>query len=79
MTKKQNRGIETTTYLKIELGDSLGNKGTINDLECQWMTSGSGIALQEMPWIKTDNATSGELVNQINLCPSGALSYKKLK
>jgi redox-sensitive bicupin YhaK (pirin superfamily) len=33
----------------MEHGDSLGNKGTINDLECQWMTAGSGIVHQEMP------------------------------
>jgi len=49
-----HRGIETITYLiqgKIEHGDSLGNKGTINDLECQWMTAGSGIIHQEMPQI----------------------------
>ncbi len=47
-----HRGIETVTYLikgKIEHGDSLGNKGTIRDLECQWMTAGSGIIHQEMP------------------------------
>jgi len=47
-----HRGIETITYLikgKIEHGDSLGNKGTIYDMECQWMTAGSGIIHQEMP------------------------------
>ena len=47
-----HRGIETITYLvkgKMEHGDSLGNSGTINDLECQWMTAGSGIVHQEMP------------------------------
>ncbi len=47
-----HRGIETITYLikgKVEHGDSLGNKGIINDLECQWMTAGSGIIHQEMP------------------------------
>ncbi len=47
-----HRGIETITYLiqgRIEHGDSLGNKGTIHDLECQWMTAGSGIVHQEMP------------------------------
>lgn len=47
-----HRGIETITYLingNIEHGDSLGNKGVIRDLECQWMTSGSGIIHQEMP------------------------------
>jgi redox-sensitive bicupin YhaK (pirin superfamily) len=47
-----HRGIETITYLvqgRLEHGDSLGNKGTIHDLECQWMTAGSGIIHQEMP------------------------------
>lgn len=47
-----HRGIETITYLlegKIEHQDSLGNKGTIEAGECQWMTAGSGIIHQEMP------------------------------
>lgn len=47
-----HRGIETVTYLlkgEIEHGDSLGNKGIIGDLQCQWMTAGSGIIHQEMP------------------------------
>ena len=47
-----HRGIETVTYLVsgiIEHEDSLGNKGTIRDGDCQWMTAGSGILHQEMP------------------------------
>lgn len=47
-----HRGIETVTYLiegDIEHGDSLGNKGSITDGDCQWMTAGSGIIHQEMP------------------------------
>ncbi|WP_419868576.1 (4Fe-4S)-binding protein [Chryseobacterium sp. CT-SW4] len=28
------------------------------------------------PWIKVENATPAELQNQIDQCPSGALSYK---
>ncbi|MCX6334690.1 MAG: pirin family protein [Bacteroidia bacterium] len=47
-----HRGIETVTYLlqgEIEHGDSLGNNGVIRDLQCQWMTAGSGIIHQEMP------------------------------
>jgi quercetin 2,3-dioxygenase len=47
-----HRGIETVTYLihgDIEHGDSLGNKGSIVDGSCQWMTAGSGIIHQEMP------------------------------
>lgn len=45
-------GIETVTYLIseiIEHGDSHGNKGEILDVDCQWMTAGSGIIHQEMP------------------------------
>lgn len=47
-----HRGIETVTYLikgNIEHSDSLGNKGSILDGCCQWMTAGSGILHQEMP------------------------------
>ncbi|HSP47754.1 MAG TPA: pirin family protein [Clostridiaceae bacterium] len=47
-----HRGIETITYLikgDIEHGDSLGNRGSILDGDCQWMTAGSGIIHQEMP------------------------------
>ncbi|MHC1787499.1 MAG: pirin family protein [Christensenellales bacterium] len=47
-----HRGIETVTYLirgDIEHMDSLGNKGSILDGCCQWMTAGSGILHQEMP------------------------------
>lgn len=47
-----HRGIETITYLikgDIEHADSLGNKGSILDGQCQWMTAGSGIIHQEMP------------------------------
>lgn len=47
-----HRGIETITYLisgNIEHGDSLGNRGMIDDGGCQWMTAGSGIIHQEMP------------------------------
>lgn len=47
-----HRGIETITYLikgNMEHGDSLGNKGSILDGCCQWMTAGGGIMHQEMP------------------------------
>lgn len=47
-----HRGIETVTYLihgDIEHGDSLGNRGSILDGCCQWMTAGRGIIHQEMP------------------------------
>jgi len=47
-----HRGIETVTYMldgRIEHGDSMGNAGTINAGDVQWMTAGSGIIHQEMP------------------------------
>lgn len=47
-----HRGIETITYMiegRIEHEDSLGNKGSIQAGESQWMTAGSGILHQEMP------------------------------
>lgn len=30
----------------------------------------------ERPWIKPENATTQELIEQVSLCPSGALSIK---
>lgn len=47
-----HRGIETVTYLlegRMDHQDSLGNRGTINSGECQWMTAGSGVIHSEMP------------------------------
>jgi len=47
-----HRGIETITYLikgKVDHRDSMGNEGTINEGESQWMTAGSGILHEEMP------------------------------
>ena len=34
---------------------------------------------QESPWITIENASTEELKNQINKCPSGALSYHENK
>ena len=31
------------------------------------------------PWIKPENASTDELKNQIDKCPSGALSYEKIE
>jgi redox-sensitive bicupin YhaK (pirin superfamily) len=47
-----HRGIETITYIiqgRVDHGDSLGNRGRIQNGSCQWMTAGSGIIHQEMP------------------------------
>jgi len=47
-----HRGIETITYVlagSVEHGDSLGNEGTLEAGDVQWMTAGSGILHQEMP------------------------------
>ena len=47
-----HRGIETVTYMlhgQVAHEDSLGNAGTIDAGDLQWMTAGSGIIHQEMP------------------------------
>ncbi len=47
-----HRGIETITYVlagTVEHGDSLGNKGSIEAGDVQWMTAGRGIIHQELP------------------------------
>jgi len=47
-----HRGIETITYMiegKVNHEDSMGNSGTIDSGDVQWMTAGSGIIHQEMP------------------------------
>ena len=31
---------------------------------------------KERPWVNIENATTDELIAQINKCPSGALSYR---
>lgn len=33
----------------------------------------------EIPWVKAENATSEEIIKQVNQCPSGALTYKTNK
>ncbi len=52
-----HRGIETITYVlagSVEHGDSIGNRGSIDAGDIQWMTAGRGIIHQEMP--KGDHA-----------------------
>jgi redox-sensitive bicupin YhaK (pirin superfamily) len=47
-----HRGIETVTYMirgRVKHGDSMGNRGTLNDGDIQWMTAGGGIIHEEMP------------------------------
>jgi quercetin 2,3-dioxygenase len=47
-----HRGIETITYVlagSVEHGDSLGNRGSLEAGDVQWMTAGRGILHQEMP------------------------------
>ena len=47
-----HRGIETVTYMLdglVNHRDSMGNSGTLEKNDVQWMTSGSGIIHEEMP------------------------------
>lgn len=32
---------------------------------------------KERPWVKSENATTAELIHQVSKCPSGALSIKQ--
>jgi redox-sensitive bicupin YhaK (pirin superfamily) len=57
-----HRGIETITYMlegQVAHGDSLGNEGTIEAGDVQWMTAGSGIIHQEMPRGQADGSLWG--------------------
>ena len=47
-----HRGIETVTYMldgRVDHKDSMGNSGSIEKGDVQWMTAGSGILHEEMP------------------------------
>jgi len=33
----------------------------------------------ESPWIRIENATTEELIDQISKCPSGALTYRRVE
>jgi len=47
-----HRGIETVTYMingHVNHKDSIGNSGSINSGDIQWMTAGGGIMHEEMP------------------------------
>ncbi len=57
-----HRGIETITYMlegSVEHKDSLGNHGVIKSGAVQWMTAGSGIIHQEMPFGNTNGVMGG--------------------
>jgi redox-sensitive bicupin YhaK (pirin superfamily) len=56
-----HRGFETFTYMldgKLKHEDSLGNKGTLEKGQIQWMTAGRGIIHSEMP-IQKDGLMRG--------------------
>jgi len=57
-----HRGIETITYVlsgTVDHGDSLGNTGSLESGDLQWMTAGSGIMHQEMPRGNADGRMHG--------------------
>jgi quercetin 2,3-dioxygenase len=57
-----HRGIETITYVlagSVEHGDSLGNRGSLEAGDVQWMTAGRGILHQEMPQGDTSGRMHG--------------------
>lgn len=71
-----HRGIETVTYLlagAVRHGDSLGNRGTIEGGDVQWMTAGRGILHEEFPEPRDGRMDGFQLwVNlpaRLKLCP----------
>lgn len=57
-----HRGIETITYVldgQVEHADSLGNRGLLGPGGVQWMTAGSGIVHQEMPFGNAEGKMHG--------------------
>ena len=63
-----HRGIETVTYMlkgTVQHKDSMGNAGSINAGDVQWMTAGSGIIHSEMP--KPVNGQMGGFQLWVNL------------
>ncbi|MCF8215323.1 MAG: pirin family protein [Chlorobium sp.] len=57
-----HRGIETITYVLdgyVEHADSMGNRGIIAAGEVQWMSAGSGIIHEEMPFGNKDGRIEG--------------------
>lgn len=57
-----HRGIETITYVlegSVEHGDSMGNTGVVSHGSVQWMTAGSGIIHQEMPFGDSRGSLAG--------------------
>ena len=78
-----HRGIETVTYMlegRVEHGDSMGNAGSVNAGDVQWMTAGSGIIHQEMP--KPVNGAMGGFQLWVNLPRAGKMMdprYQEIK
>lgn len=48
----------------------------IHSKKC-WTELGSVFRPKERPWVKMDNAASEAIMQQVDRCPSGALSYIK--
>ncbi len=52
-----HRGIETVTYMltgEVQHRDTLGNAGSIDAGDVQWMTAGGGILHEEMPQVRPE-------------------------
>lgn len=78
-----HRGIETVTYMlngSVEHADSMGNAGSVNAGDVQWMTAGSGIIHSEMP--QPVNGRMGGFQLWVNLPRSGKMMkprYQEIK
>lgn len=53
-------------------------KTYIHSKKC-WKELGDVFKPQEKPWVKMDGASTERIIQQVDCCPSGALSYIKNK
>ena len=51
-------------------------KMCIHSKKC-WKELGDVFKPTEKPWVKMDGATTERIIQQVECCPSGALSYHK--
>jgi quercetin 2,3-dioxygenase len=59
-----HRGIETVTYMLrggVDHRDSIGNSGSIEPGDVQWMTAGGGIMHEEMPQVRPEGIDGFQL------------------